>query len=365
MNSRFRWLLVLLLVSTSIVLADEPPDIAGDFQRIVADYQRIAAATDNAAAARAAAGRLTRDAYRRLIDVAQAVEEPSADDLHAMGQCHEAIGETDKARMLYNQSLKAAPAARTRLSLARVNLANNLKAADTHFAEAVKTDPEHPDLSRFRLSLAAAHQRERDWEGAIPYLEHLLGYTKTLAERTPASAQLQNNHFAVQQQLDRVRRFAGMTGNAAPELIAQHWAQGDATTLAGLKGKVVLIDFCAMWAQPSRERMELLKGMQQDGLQIIGVTLAYNHKYDAETDKVSFTNDLSTEDESAGLGEFAKKHEIPWRLAVIGQETVDEYGVATLPHTVAIDKNGNVAAILLGGPKAEEDLETIVNGLLE
>lgn len=360
--------LMILLLLPIAASSEEPPDVAGEYQRIVADYQRIVAAT-NDTVARAAAGRLTRTAYRQLIDKAKAVEEPSADDLHALGQCHEAIGDKDKAKELYTKSLAAKPQARTHLSLARVNIQDDLKAADTHFANAVKTDPAYPDLNRFRLSLAAAYQRERDWEAAIPYLEHLLGYTKTLADRVPASARLQVTHSAIQRQLDRVRRFAGMTGNATPELKVQHWAQGEATKLADLKGKVVLVDFCAMWAKPSRDRMDLLKELQtkhaDKGLEIVGVTLAYKHKYDAETDKVKVEDDLSAEDECAGLAAFAKKHEIPWRLGVIGQETVDEFGVATLPQTVALDKEGKVAAILLGGDKSKDDLTSIVNGLFE
>ena len=215
------------------------------------------------------------------------------------------------------------------------------------------------------MSLAAAHQRDRDWNGAVPHLEQLLGYTKSLADQTPASAQLAANHSAVQQQLDRVRRFAGMTGSAAPPLTAQHWVQGEAAQLDGLKGKVVLVDFCAMWAQPSRERMELLKEVQQEGVEIVGVTLAYKHKYDAKTDKVTVEEQLSAADESAGILAFAKKHEIPWRLALIGQETVEEYGVATLPHTVVIDKQGSVQAILFGGEKGDEDLKSIVSELLK
>jgi tetratricopeptide (TPR) repeat protein len=348
-------------------LAEEELDVAGVYQAIVADYQRVVGATENAAG-HAAAGRLARVGYRGLISRAIGIDELSADDLHALGQCHEAIGETETAKELYAKSLAADAAARTHLSLARVNLRDDLTKADEHLASAVELQPEHPDLNRFRLSLAAAHQRERDWAGSVPFLEHLLGYTKTLSERAPASSRLKIGHDAVQKQLDRARRFDGMTGNAAPALKVEHWAQGEATALDGLKGKVVLVDFCAMWAKPSRDRIELLKELQGEfgdkGLAIVGVTLAYKHKYDAETDKVTVEEKLSAEDECAGIAEFAKKHEIPWRLGVIGQETVDQYGVATLPHTVVLDNEGNVAAILLGGEKNAGDLETIVTTAL-
>lgn len=96
------------MVPLCITNAEEPPDIAGDFQRIVADYQRIIANTIDAEA-RASAGRLTRDAYRNLIGKAGSAEKLSADDLHALGQCHEAIDEAENAKAFYIRSLGASP----------------------------------------------------------------------------------------------------------------------------------------------------------------------------------------------------------------------------------------------------------------
>jgi tetratricopeptide (TPR) repeat protein len=350
------------------LIAEERLNVSDEYQRIAADYQRIVAATDNSAA-RAAAGRLTRDGYRRLVDQVKGIEGLSADDLHALGQCHEALDETDKARELYARSLAAAPQARTHLSLTRVSLDNDLKAADEQFAKAAELQADHPDLQGFRLALAEAHQRGRDWNGAVAYLESLLAYTKTLADGPPANANALLSHLAIQKELDRVRRFAGMTDQAAAPLNVQQWAQGEPAELAALQGKVVLVDFCAIWAEPSRARIGQLKELHakfaSQGLEIVSVSLAYQHKYDEAADEVVYEKDLPPKDEAAALATFAKKHEMTWRIGLIGRETIEQYGVGTLPHTVAIDKQGNVSAIILGGDQADEDLPAIVMDLLK
>jgi len=361
------WLMFAVVLAVGSVRGDEPLDVSGTYQRILADYQRIAATGNNDA--RSAAVRLTRDAYRLLIDQAQGVKDLSADDLHALGTCPEGLGERDRAKELYAKSLKTSPLARTHLSLCRVSLRDDLKAADTHFAEAVKLQPEHPGLGQFRLLLAAAHQAERNWDQAIAHLEHYLGYTKTLLDSQPGNSRLRARHAVVQKQLDKLRRFSGMTGNAAPPLKVKQWVQGDATDLDGLKGKVVLVDFCALWAEPSRKRMEKIKDLHakyaEKGLETVGVTLAYHHSYDTETDKVTYDEKLPPKDERAGIAAFAKKHEIPWRLGVIDREIVAEYGVSTLPHSVLLDKKGQVKMILLAsGPDDDAELERTVKGLL-
>ena len=99
---------LMIATASSGVAGAEPLDVSGSYQRIVADYQLIAAAA-NSSAAHAAAGRLTRDAYRNLIHQADGAEKLSADDLYALGACHEAIGDTDEAKILFSKSLASAP----------------------------------------------------------------------------------------------------------------------------------------------------------------------------------------------------------------------------------------------------------------
>lgn len=367
-KNAFRCLLLVTVLPATSSWGDEPLDVAKSYARIVSDYERIIVSSRNSGD-RAAAGRLTRDAYRNLIHEAANVKNLNAADLHALGQCYEAIGDIKNANKFYTKSVAAEPLARTHLSLVRTNLKNNLKSADLHFAKAATLDPTHPDLNQFRLSLAAAHQLNRNWNSSAKYLEHLLKYTKTIADRSPSNSRLKAGQIAVQKQLDRVRRFESMMGKAAPPLKVKHWAQGGSVQLADLKGKVVLVDFCAMWAKPSRDRMEFLKTIRNkygdDQLEIVGLTLAYKHKYDTNTDKVNVEDTLSAKDESASIAAFAKKHKIPWRLGMVDRDVIEEYAVSTLPHTVVIDKAGNVVAILFGGDNASKELNQITKQLIK
>lgn len=86
------------------------------------------------------------------------------------------------------------------------------------------------------------------------------------------------------------------------------------------------------------ERLKKLHTKYADqGLEVIGVTLAYGHGYDPDKDEVDVNGDRAPADERADLGLFAKKYEIVYRLAVIDRATTEEYGVASLPHTVLLD----------------------------
>jgi peroxiredoxin len=341
--------------------------VAKAYEQIVADYQRIAAT--NSATARAAAGRLVTFAYRNVVDRAKDVEELDADDLYALGACHEGLGQLDRARELFSQSLKQEPRPRTHLAIVRVNLEHDLDLADEHFAAAAKLNSEYPSLRQFRVALSNAHVRQQDWGGAADYLERYMEFTKSLAQSQPGNPAVVAANAAVEKRLATLRRFAEMTGNTAPALNTQHWVQGKAVKISGLRGKVVLLDFCAMWAAPSRARMERLKKLHakyaDQGLEVMGVTLAYGHRYDPEKDEVDVNGDRAPADERADLGLFAKKHEIAYRLAVIGRATTDEFGVTSLPHTVVLDKQGQVNMILQAGDKeAEAEMEATVRELL-
>jgi tetratricopeptide (TPR) repeat protein len=360
MKSCHTWIALTVVLTVGPVRSAEPVKVADEQQRILSDYQRVAASGD--AGARAAAGRLARDAYRLLIDQAKSVAKPSADDLYALGACHAALGDETAAREQYTKSLAASPTARTHLALARLSLATDPAQAEKHFNDAVKIQSDHPDLRQLRLALASAFARIRAWSAAVGHLEKHLGYTKALLDLQPGNRAAQTAHAAAQRDLDRIRRYAGMTGKPAPALKVSAWAQGSAVDLAALKGKVVVVDFVALWADASRTQMEKMKTLadKHKGVEVVAVSLANHHKYDTATDKVTVVEDLKLEDEAAGLAAYAKQHGLPFRLAIIDRATTEQYGVALLPHVVVIDKAGNVAAILLADSAGSDELEKVL-----
>ena len=161
-----------------------------------------------------------------------------------------------------------------------------------------------------------------------------------------------------------------LIGKAAPDFKADFALNGKVQNLADLKGKVVLLDFFAVWSEPSRKRMDFLKQLNAkyaaQGLEVVGVGLTYKYRYDPQSNKAEPVKDLPAAEESKGIAAFAKKNAIGWRLGVIPTAVTEEYGVLSLPHTVVLDRAGNVKVIYLASD-ADDDkkLEGAVQELVK
>jgi len=334
------------------------PAIAERYRAITADYQRVAAFD------RGAAGRLAREAYRMLAADAASEKGLSPDDLLALAGCREALGERAEAVKLVAQSLAAKPSVQGHLAAARLAVATDVAAAEKSFAEATKLQADHRDLLTLRLAIAAAHAKKRQWTQAAAHLEQHLAATKALVDRSPGNAAAEAAHVMAQRELDRARRYAAMTGKPAAALQALAWGQGAPVELAALKGKAVVLVFAGVWAPASRAHLdavnELAAKPEAEGVEILALSLPNQHQYDAAADKVSVVQGLKAEDEAAGLGAYAKKHGLTCRMAIVDRATAEQYGVASLPHVVVIDKAGNVAAILLGDNAQGDELAKAV-----
>jgi hypothetical protein len=57
----------------------------------------------------------------------------------------------------------------------------------------------------------------------------------------------QGGDFAREGDGDRRKALDAMEGKPAPEIEAEAWLSGEATTLRKLEGKVVLLDFWGTW----------------------------------------------------------------------------------------------------------------------
>lgn len=117
---------------------------------------------------------------------------------------------------------------------------------------------------------------------------------------------------------------------------------GPVFSLADARGKVVVLDFWATWCNPCLRAMPHLDALAR-----------------AHPDVAVVAINIDDPDEAWAL--FAERNYAMTLLAG-DHATSDRYGVAAIPHTVVIDRAGNVRKVFRGGAV---DLEREVSALLK
>jgi thiol-disulfide isomerase/thioredoxin len=179
--------------------------------------------------------------------------------------------------------------------------------------------------------------------------ERAVGETVDIAYlRAPATEQTARAVLARLPSPDDMMRM-DLLGAFAPEWKHVQGVSGAVpSSMAALRGHVVVLDFWATWCGPCRIVMPKLSVLQQrygaQGLRVVG---------------------LSTED-ADDVAAFAQHVSVAYPIAVDTQsETTRDYGVSSLPTLVVVDKRGVVRDVSVGyDPGEDAQLEAMLRGLL-
>ena len=125
--------------------------------------------------------------------------------------------------------------------------------------------------------------------------------------------------------------------------------EGNVVRLKDFKGKVVLLEFWATWCPPCRlsapELQELHERMEGEDFAIIAIAV---------------------EDKLQRVRKFIEEKGITYTVVMDDKGVDDAYGVYSIPTTILLDKEGNVAFTQKGfAPGMYDMLESDIRGLME
>jgi len=165
-----------------------------------------------------------------------------------------------------------------------------------------------------------------------------------LTEWTAHVEKMTFNEPTPQSVIDAVSRRPGLTvvqtkwtGLPAPNFTLET-LDGETVTLAGLRGKVVLLDFWATWCGPCREEMRLLEKLREElkpqGVEIWGVT------------------DEKPEDAGRWLADHKRALST---LIDVRHELFQHFAIESVPVLIALRRDGTISSVIVG-MRGERDL---------
>ncbi|MDR0802725.1 TlpA disulfide reductase family protein [Fluviicola sp.] len=227
----------------------------------------------------------------------------------------------------------------------QLKLFAQLKKPIVNFAQKqIRKEPENPvNIILLNLIMPSQETGFTDWDPRnLEDMKKVETAFQRNYENSPITGFLSQQIAAIDAQYQSYQQYNSGT-MAAPEIALKN-PQGKELRLSSLKGKVVLIDFWASWCMPCRKEnpnvVRMYKKYRSEGFEVFSVSLDQDEsawKAAIDKDGLSWPNHVSD---------------------LMGWQTplTQTYGFQSIPHTVLLNREGNIVGVGLRGTQLEQKL---------